>query len=96
MPSGTRLIANDRADVMTTDLNMVNSFIKDNPSAFERGFMIISDYKIAVGYTKGNKDLGQALLDGLTVLKESGKMKEVFEKYNVDYSLARANEILTK
>jgi hypothetical protein len=81
---------------MTTDLNMVNSFVKDNPSTFERGFMIVSDYKIAVGYTKGNKDLGQALLDGLTVLKESGKMKEIFEKYNVDYSLARANEILTK
>jgi polar amino acid transport system substrate-binding protein len=96
MPGGTRLIANDRADVMTTDLNMVNSFIKGNPTAFDRGFMIVSDYKIAVGYTKGNKDLGQAILDGLTVLKESGKMKEIFEKYGVDYSLARANEILTK
>ncbi len=96
MPGGTRLIANDRADVMTTDLNMVNSFIKGNPTAFDRGFMIVSDYKIAVGYTKGNKDLGQAILDGLTVLKESGKMKEIFEKYGIDYSLARANEILTK
>jgi len=96
MPGGTRLIASDRADVMTTDLNMVNSFIKSNPTTFERGFMIISDYKIAVGYTKGNKDLGQALLDGLTALKESGKMKEIFEKYNVDYTLALPNEILTK
>jgi len=96
MPGGTRLIANDRADVMTTDLNMVNSFIKGNPTAFDRGFMIVSDYKIAVGYTKGNKDLGQAILDGLTVLKESGKMKEIFEKYNVDYTLALPNEILTK
>jgi polar amino acid transport system substrate-binding protein len=96
MPGGTRLIQNDRADVMTTDLGMVNSFIKGNPEAFERGFMIISDYKIAVGYTKGNKDLGQAILDGLTVLKENGKMKSIFEQYGVDFSLARANEILTK
>jgi polar amino acid transport system substrate-binding protein len=96
MPGGTRLIQNDRADVMTTDLGMVNSFIKGNPEAFERGFMIVSDYKIAIGYTKGNKDLGQAILDGLTVLKENGKMKSIFEQYGVDFSLARANEILTK
>jgi polar amino acid transport system substrate-binding protein len=96
MPGGTRLIQNDRADVMTTDLGMVNSFIKGNPEAFERGFMIVSDYKIAVGYTKGNKDLGQAILDGLTVLKENGKMKSIFEQYGVDFSLAKANEILTK
>jgi len=96
MPGGTRLIANDRADILTTDLNIVNSFVKSNPETFERGFMIISDYKIAVGFTKGNKDLGKALADGLTAIKESGKMKEIFEKYNVDYSLARPIEILTK
>jgi polar amino acid transport system substrate-binding protein len=96
MPGGTRLIQNDRADVMMTDLGMVNSFVKTNPSAFEVGFKIITDYKIAVGYTKGNKDLGQAILDGLTVLRENGTEKAIFEKYGVDYSLSRVSEILTK
>lgn len=96
MPGGTRLIQNDRADVMMTDLGMVNAFIKTSPSAFDKGFTIVTDYKIAVGYTKGNKDLGQAILDGLTALRENGTEKEIFEKYGVDYSLSRVSEILTK
>ena len=51
MPGGTRLIQNDRADVMMTDFGMVSSFVKANPAAFENGFTIVTDYKIAVGYT---------------------------------------------
>jgi len=96
MPGGTRLIQNDRADVMMTDLGMVNSFIKTSPAAFDKGFTIVTDYKIAVGYTKSNKDLGQAILDGLTALRENGMEKEIFDKYGVDYSLSRVSEILTK
>jgi hypothetical protein len=41
----------------------VNTLVKNNPDQFDRGFMIITNFKIAVGYTKDNKDLGQALLD---------------------------------
>ena len=96
MPGGTRLIQNDRADVMMTDLGMVNSFIKTSPAAFDKGFTIVTDYKIAVGYTKSNKELGQAILDGLTALRENGTEKEIFDKYGVDYSLSRVSEILTK
>jgi polar amino acid transport system substrate-binding protein len=96
MPGGTRLIQNDRADVMMTDLGMVNSFIKTSPAMFDKGFTIVTDYKIAVGYTKSNKDLGQAILDGLSVLRENGTEKEIFDKYGVDYSLSRVSEILTK
>jgi polar amino acid transport system substrate-binding protein len=96
MPGGTRLIQNDRADVMMTDLGMVNSFIKTSPAVFEKGFTIVTDYKIAVGYTKNNKELGQAILDGLTALRENGTEKEIFEKYGVDYSLSRVSEILTQ
>jgi polar amino acid transport system substrate-binding protein len=96
MPGGTRLIQNDRADVMMTYLGMVNSFIKTSPAMFDKGFTIVTDYKIAVGYTKSNKDLGQAILDGLSVLRENGTEKEIFDKYGVDYSLSRVSEILTK
>jgi polar amino acid transport system substrate-binding protein len=96
MPGGTRLIQNDRADVMMTDLGMVNSFIKTSPAVFEKGFTIVTDYKIAAGYTKNNKELGQAILDGLTALRENGTEKEIFDKYGVDYSLSRVSEILTQ
>jgi polar amino acid transport system substrate-binding protein len=96
MPGGTRLIKNDRADILMTNVGEVNSFVEKDPTSFERGFMIESNYKIAVGYTKDNKDLGKALLDGLTVLKANGTTKKLFEKYGIDYSLARTPEILTK
>jgi polar amino acid transport system substrate-binding protein len=96
MPGGTRLIQSDRADILLSDLSMVDRLVSLTPAAFERGFMLLTDYKIAVGLTKGNKDLAQAILDGLTILKAEGTEKTLFAKYNVDYALARPNEILTK
>ncbi len=96
MPGGTRLIQTGRADILMSDLGMVNRLVELNPAAFERGFMIVTDYKVDVGLTKGNKDLAQAILDGLLTMKADGPDKAMFAKYEVDYSLARSNEILTK
>jgi polar amino acid transport system substrate-binding protein len=96
MPGGTRLIQSDRADILLSDLSMVDRLVSLSPAVFERAFMILTDYKIAVGLTKGNKDLAQAIVDGLTVLKAEGTDKALFGKYNVDYALARPNEILTR
>jgi polar amino acid transport system substrate-binding protein len=96
MPGGTRLVSNDRADVLMSDLGMVNTLVKNNPDQFDRGFMIITNFKIAVGYTKDNKDLGQALLDALTILRADGTEKKMFEKYGVDYAISQPSEILTK
>ena len=96
MPGGTRLIANDRADVLMSDLGMVNSLIANSPDTFERGFTIVTNYKIAVGLTKGDKDLAQAILDGLTVLRANGTEKKIFDQYGVDYALSRVSEILTQ
>jgi len=96
MPGGTRLIQSDRADILLSDLSMVDRLVSLTPNSFERGFMMLTDYKIAVGLTKGNKDLAQAILDGLLIMKADGSDKVLFKKYNVDYALARTNEILTK
>ena len=96
MPGGTRLIQTGRADILMSDLGMVNRLVGLNSAAFERGFMIVTDYKVGVGLTKGNKDLAQAILDGLLTMKAEGTDKALFAKYEVDYSLARTNEILTK
>jgi polar amino acid transport system substrate-binding protein len=96
VPGGTRLISNDRADVLMSDLGMVNTLIKNNPDQFDRGFMIITNFKIAAGYTKDNKDLGQALLDALTILRADGTEQKMFEKYGVDYAISQPSQILTK
>jgi polar amino acid transport system substrate-binding protein len=96
MPGGTRLIQNDRADILMSDLGMVGAIIAGNPGAFDLGFKIITNYQIAVGLTKGNKDLAQAIFDALTLFKANGTTKAIFEKYHVDYALARQPEILTK
>jgi polar amino acid transport system substrate-binding protein len=96
MPGGTRLIQNDRADILLSDLSMVDRLVSLTPAAFERGFMWLTDYKIAVGLTKGNTDLAKAILDGIATLKADGTDKTIFAKYNVDYALAAPNEILTK
>jgi polar amino acid transport system substrate-binding protein len=96
VPGGTRLISNDRADVLMSDLGMVSTLVKNNPDQFDRGFMIVTNFKIAAGYTKDNKDLGQALLDALTILRADGTEQKMFEKYGVDYALAQPSQILTK
>ncbi len=96
LPGGSRLISNDRADVLMSDLGMVNTMVKNNPDQFDRGFMIITNFKIAAGYTKGDKELGQALLDALTILRANGTEKKLFEKYGVDYAISQPSEILTK
>jgi polar amino acid transport system substrate-binding protein len=96
VPGGTRLISNDRADVLMSDLGMVSTLVKNNPEQFDRGFMIVTNFKIAAGYTKDNKDLGQALLDALTILRADGTEQKMFEKYGVDYALAQPSQILTK
>ncbi len=96
VPGGIRLIANDRADVLMSDLGMINTAISKDPDHFDRGFMIITNFKIAVGYTKDNKDLGRAILDALTTLRDDGTEKKLFEKYGLDYSISLPSEILTK
>ena len=94
--AGVRLVQNDRADVMMSGLTMVNQLIADNPKDFELGYMIITDYKIAAAVTKGNKDLAQAIYDGLNVLMADGEYDAILDKYGIDHKLARTPEILTK
>ena len=94
--AGVRLVQNDRADVMMSGLTMVNQLIADNPKDFELGYMIITDYKIAAAITKGNKDLAQAIYDGLNVLMADGEYNAILDKYGVDRKLTRTPEILTK
>src|SRR5882724_10189706 len=87
IPAGTRLIQNDRADILLSDLAMVDQLAADNPTVFERGFKVISDFKIGVAMKKGNEDLLKALFDALTVLQADGTQKKIYEQYKLDPAL---------
>ena len=87
IPAGTRLIQNDRADILLSDLAMVDQLAANNPAAFERGFKVISDFKIGVAVKKGNEDLLKAVADAMEVLQADGTQKKIFEEYKVDPAL---------
>jgi polar amino acid transport system substrate-binding protein len=94
--SGVRLVQNDRADVMVTDLALVDQLSSDNPTLYERGIKVLSDFKIGVAVKKGNKDLLTALYDSLTVLHGNGEQKQIFGNYKVDAGLIVTPTVLTK
>jgi len=87
IPAGTRLIQNDRADILLSDLAMVDQLSANNPTVFERGFKVISDFKIGVAMKKGNEDLLKAVADALTVLQAEGTQKKIYEQYKLDPAL---------
>jgi polar amino acid transport system substrate-binding protein len=87
IPAGTRLIQNDRADILLSDLAMVDQLSANNPTVFERGFKVISDFKIGIAMKKGNEDLLKALADALTVLQSDGTQKKTYEQYKLDPAL---------
>jgi polar amino acid transport system substrate-binding protein len=87
IPAGTRLIQNDRADILLSDLAMVDQLAADNPTGFERGFKVISDFKIGVAMKKGNEDLLKAIAAAMEVLQADGTQKKIFEAYKVDPAL---------
>jgi polar amino acid transport system substrate-binding protein len=87
MPAGTRLIQNDRADILLSDLAIVDQLAEQNPNMFQRGFKVVSNFKIGVAMKKGNEDLLKALYDALTVLQAEGFQKKVYEQYKLDPAL---------
>ncbi|MBZ9935619.1 ABC transporter substrate-binding protein [Mesorhizobium sp. BR1-1-16] len=96
IPAGSRLVKNDRADLLMIDLGLVNSFIAADPDAFDLAFSILTDYKVGVGVAKNNKELTQAVFDALKILQADGTEEAIYKKYNFDHKQALPTEILTK
>lgn len=96
IPAGARLVKNDRADLLMINLGLVDNFISQDPAAFERAFVILTDYKVGVGLAKGKNELRQAVLDAVKVLQANGTEKAIYERYGVDYALAIPAQILTE
>lgn len=93
--AGFRLIANNRADIMLTDLALVDRTVVDNPTVYERAYGIIGSFQIGVAVKKGNKPLEDAILEGLKAVQASGGQQEVFKKYGVDTALELPAELKT-
>ena len=87
---------NDRADLLLINLGLVDQFVADNPDKLERSFMIVTDWKVGVGSGKANKELEQAVADGLAAIRADGTEKKIYDKYHFDYSLAMPIETLTQ
>lgn len=85
--AGFRLIAGNRADIMLTDLALVDKTAADNPTVYERAFAIMSGLQIGVAVKKGNTVLANAMLDGLKAVQANGTEKKIFAKYGIDPSL---------
>ena len=96
IPAGARLVMNDRADLLLINLGLVDQFVADNPDKLERSFMIVTNWKIGVGFNKNNKELEVAVADALRAIRASGAEKAIYDKYHFDYSLAMPIEILTQ
>jgi polar amino acid transport system substrate-binding protein len=94
--SGLRLLQNSRADVMVTDLALVDQLAAQNPTLYERGIKILSDFKIGAAVKKGNKDLLNAIYDALSEMHGSGEQEKIFASYKIDPTLIIAPQILTK
>lgn len=84
MASGIRLIQSGRADIMMTDLAVVDQLAAENSKIYERAYKIMTGFNIGAGVKKGNADLLRAISDGLQVLQAEGKQKAIFAKYKID------------
>lgn len=84
MASGIRLVQAGRADIMMTDLAVVDQLAADNPAQYERAYKIMTGFNIGAAVKKGNADLLKAIDDGLQVMQAEGKEKAIFAKYKID------------
>jgi len=93
--AGFRLVANDRADIMLTDLALVDKTVADNPKTYVRAYGVISGFQIGVAVKKGNTELEGAILDAMKAVQAAGIQKQIFAKYGVDPSLELPAELKT-
>lgn len=93
--SGFRLIASGRADVMVSDLPLINMMIRRNPEAYDLAYSDLTPWKIGVAVANGNP-IGPAIHEALLIIQAEGKQAEVFAHYGMDPDLIVPSEYLTE
>jgi polar amino acid transport system substrate-binding protein len=96
LTAGYRAIINDRADLYLINFGAASQMIAQNPDKLEMGFKINTDIKVGVGVNKQEKELAQAIIDGLTAIRANGTEEAIYKKYNIDYSLALPIALLSE
>jgi polar amino acid transport system substrate-binding protein len=96
LTAGYRGIINDRADLYLINFGAAAQMIVENPDKLEMGFKFDSGIKVGVGVNKQERELANAIVDGLKAIRANGAEKAIYEKYKIDYSLALPIELLTK
>ena len=91
--AGIRLVQAQRADIMLTDLALVDSVVKEQPAVFQRAFGIVSGMQIGVAIAKNNDELLQAVYDALLAVQASGQQHAILTHYAIDPSLELPAEI---
>ena len=81
---------------MLYDLGLIDSLVKDQPKLYSRGFSVLSGLAIGVAMSKQNKDLMNAVYDGMRVMQSTGRQKALFLKYGLDSALQVSAEIKTQ
>lgn len=87
MAAGIRLVQSGRADIMMTDLAVVDQLAADNSKTFERAYKIVTGFNIGAAVKKGNADLLNAIRDGLEVMQADSRQKDIFAKYKIDAAM---------
>jgi polar amino acid transport system substrate-binding protein len=96
VPSGLRLVQNDRADVLLGNKFVIDHMAATNPSDTDAAFSVMTGAVLAVGTAKGNPELVNAIRNGLEAIRANGSERRIFAEYHVDYSLAITPTILAQ
>jgi polar amino acid transport system substrate-binding protein len=87
LASGIRLVQSGRADIMMTDLAMVDSLATAHPDIYSHAYTIMTGFDIGAGVKKGDTELLDAIAEGLRIMQANGTEKAILAKYKLDPSL---------
>ena len=79
LPGGTRLIQNDRAGILLTDLALSDRLSQDDPELYQRAFAIMTGFKMGVAMKKGQEPMLNALYDAIKIMQANGTEKKVLQ-----------------
>lgn len=87
LAAGIRLVQTGRADIMMSDLALVQALAIDNPTTYAVAFKIITGFTIGAAVKNGNDELLKAIYEGLVAVQAAGTQKAIFAKYKIDPDL---------
>jgi polar amino acid transport system substrate-binding protein len=94
LPGGMRLIQNDRADILLTDLALSDRMAQENPSLYQRAFAIMTGFKMGTAMKKGQEYLLNALYDAIKIMQANGTERRILSDNGMDPNLLLEAAIL--